>query len=118
LVTSTGASAVINACGLLGGEDGSLHDANVEFPTWVCDTLGDLPIRFVHIGSASEYGDPGSAAPVAEDAPLNPTGTYATSKAAGTAAVLAARDRGLDAVVARVFNIVGYPVPQVSPLHQ
>lgn len=118
LIVSSGATAVINACGLLGGEDGSLQDANAAFPTWVCEVIGDLPVRFVHIGSASEYGDPGSADPVAEDAPVRPTGVYATSKAAGTEAVLAARDRGFDAVVARVFNLVGHPVPAVSPLRQ
>jgi nucleoside-diphosphate-sugar epimerase len=117
-VLDSGATAVINACGLLGGEEGSLNDANAEFPRWVCDAIGDLPVRFVHIGSASEYGDPGSAEPVAEDAPLNPTGAYATSKTAGTQAVLAARDKGFDAVVARVFNIVGHPVPSASPIHQ
>ena len=32
--------------------------------------------------------------------------------------MLAAADRGVDAAVARVFNIVGYPVPAVSPMHQ
>ena len=32
--------------------------------------------------------------------------------------VLDARARGLDATVARVFNIVGHPVPTVSPIHQ
>jgi NDP-hexose 4-ketoreductase len=118
MVTSTGATAVINACGLLRGDDAELKDANSDFPRWVCDTIGDLPVRFIHVGSASEYGDPGSADPVGEDAPVRAEGIYATTKAAGSRAVLEARDRGLDAMVARVFNLVGYPAPPSSPLHQ
>lgn len=118
LIRSSGVSAVVNACGAVRGDDAQLIDANVEFPKWLCRTIADLGVRLVHIGSASEYGDPGSPDPVAEDAPARPSGPYATSKARGTEVVLEARAAGLDAVVARVFNIVGHPVPAVSPLHQ
>lgn len=118
LVTSSGATAIVNACGLANGEGAALQDANVEFPRWLCETIGDLGVPLVHIGSASEYGDPGSPAPVDEAAPARPAGAYATTKAAGTEVVLAARSSGLDATVARVFNVVGHPVPAASPLHQ
>ncbi|MEX0767478.1 MAG: NAD(P)-dependent oxidoreductase, partial [Microthrixaceae bacterium] len=85
---------------------------------WLCDVLDGTAVRLVHVGSASEYGDPLSTALVSELSPLRALGDYACSKAAGTKAVLSARAQGLDAVVARVFNIVGHPVPEVSPIHQ
>ena len=113
LVVRSGASMVVNACGLTRGTSTDLADANVEFPRWVCGLLAGTGVRLVHIGSASEYGDPGTDAPVAEDVPARPVGDYATTKARGTDVVLEARAAGLDAVVARVFNLVGHPVPAV-----
>jgi len=117
LLRSTGAAAVVNACGRVGGTDDELEDANVAFPTWLCEVLEGSDLRLVHVGSASEYGDPGSDHPVAEDAPVRARGAYAETKAAGSAAVRAARAAGLDAVVARVFNLVGSPIPSASPVH-
>ena len=118
LVRDTGASMVVNACGLTRGSADDLEDANVAFPQWLCGALDGSAVRLVHIGSASEYGDPGSDGPVAEDSPLRPVGDYAITKARGSDVVLEARRGGLDAVVARVFNIVGSPVPAASPVHQ
>jgi NDP-hexose 4-ketoreductase len=118
LVTAAKATAVINACGLLIGTDDDLRDANATFPEWVCETLGGLGVRLVHVGSASEYGDPGTTEPIGEDTPARPVGGYASTKALGSAAVLRARSDDLEAVVARLFNLVGSPVPPVSPLHQ
>jgi nucleoside-diphosphate-sugar epimerase len=118
LVVETGSTMVVNACGLTRGSAADLEDANVAFPQWVCEVLAGTGARLVHIGSASEYGDPGGAEPVPETAPARPVGDYATTKARGTDAVLAARADGLDAVVARVFNLVGFPIPAASPVHQ
>jgi NDP-hexose 4-ketoreductase len=118
LVEAADATAVINACGLLNGTDEDLRDANATFPAWVCEALGGLGVRLVHVGSASEYGDPGTAGRIGEDTPARPVGAYASTKALGSEAVLRARSDGLEAVVARVFNLVGSPVPPVSPLHQ
>ena len=111
-------TTVVNACGLTRGSAEDLADANVEFPRWVCEVLADTGVRLVHLGSAAEYGDPGSADPVEESTPLRPKGDYATTKAAGSEVVLEARGAGMDALVARVFNIVGHPIPPVSPVHQ
>lgn len=111
--------AVINTAGRLRGSDEEMHAANVAWPTWLAqEALAGTGVRFVHLGSASEYGDPGSAEPVPETAPVNPSGTYGETKWAGSSAVLAARDGGLDAVVARGFNLVGPNLSPVSPLHQ
>lgn len=118
-VADGGARAVVNTAGLLRGSDDELHDANVAWPTWLAEAvLPGTGARLVHLGSAAEYGDPGSAEPVPETAPVHPVGAYGTTKWAGSRAVLAARDGGLDAVVARGFNLVGPKVAEVSPLHQ
>lgn len=117
-LSTLGATAVINTAGLLRGSDDAMQAANVAFPTWLVGALGDADVRLVHIGSAAEYGDPGSAAPIPETAPCAPTAAYGITKHAGTRAVLAARDRGLDAVVGRGFNLVGEHLPPSSPLGQ
>jgi NDP-hexose 4-ketoreductase len=117
-VDGPGTVAVVNCCGLLRGTDEELASANSAWPTWLAGELAGRGIRLVHIGSASEYGDPGSADPVPESRPARPSGIYGETKWAGSAAVLAARADGLDAVVARGFNLVAHDVPGVSPLRQ
>lgn len=118
LITRRGFDSVINACGRVSGSAEEMDDANHGFVEWLCGALEDTGVRLIHIGSASEYGDPGTKRPVDEKVPPAPVGAYATSKTRGTEVVLAARRRGLDASVARVFNIVGHPIPAVSPIHQ
>jgi nucleoside-diphosphate-sugar epimerase len=113
-----GAAAVVNTSGRLRGTDEEMVDANVAWPEWLAEQVESSGVRFVHLGSAAEYGDPGSADPVPETAAVDPRGIYGESKWAGTQAVLEARDAGLDAVVARGFNLVGPNLAPVSPLHQ
>lgn len=113
-----GVTAVVNTCGRLRGTDEEMVDANIAFPSWLVDVLAGSGVRFVHLGSAAEYGDPGSADPVAETAIVRPSGIYGESKWAGTEAVLAARAGGLDAVVARGFNLVSQRLAPISPLFQ
>lgn len=118
-IEGSGATAVVNTCGLLRGTDDEMVAANVSWPTWLArEVLPGSGVRFVHLGSAAEYGDPGSADPIPETAPPRPSGIYGETKWAGTAAVLAAREDGLDAVVGRGFNFVGPNLSPVSPLHQ
>ena len=118
-VERTGATAVLNCVGLLRGTDAEMTAANVEWPTWLAhDVVAGTDLRFVHLGSAAEYGDPGSDRPISETATPNPAGIYGESKWAGSSSVLAARADGLDAVVARGFNFVGPHLSPVSPLYQ
>lgn len=113
-----GATAVVNACGLLRGTREQLDDANTEWPAWIVGVLAGSGARLVHIGSAAEYGDPGSDDPVAETHAIAPRGDYAETKAAGSQVVLDARAAGADTTVARVFNLVGPALSSASPLHQ
>jgi NDP-hexose 4-ketoreductase len=68
--------------------------------------------RLVHIGSAAEYGPAADGAPVTEDAVPRPAGLYGATKLGGTRLVELARTAGLDAVVLRVFNVVGAGAPE------
>lgn len=112
------ATVFINCCGRLRGSDEELADANAAWPRWLAEVLADGPSRLVHLGSASEYGDPGGPDPIAETAPARPSGAYGETKWAGSSAVLDARAAGLDAVVVRGFNLVAANLADVSPLHQ
>ncbi len=118
LVDAGGTRVVINACGRVSGSAAELTDANHDFVVWLCDALADTGARLVHIASASEYGDPGTDRPIAESAPTPASGAYATSKLAGTHAVLDARNGGVDATAVRLFNVVDHPLPAVSPAHE
>ena len=118
LLTQNNTTTVINACGRLRGTDDELAQANTEFAIWLCTALAGTGVRLIHIGSAAEYGDPHTAELVSERSPQRAVGPYAQSKLGGTEAVLRARSDGLDACVVRVFNIVGFPIPEVSPIHQ
>jgi len=114
-----GATAVINCVGLLRGDHDDMVAANTTWPRWLAaEVIPDTGARLVHLGSAAEYGDPGSASPIAESHPVDPRGSYGETKWAGSAAVLEAGRGGLDAVVARGFNFVGPRLPPSSPLHQ
>lgn len=115
---SSSSPVVINCCGRLRGTDEELLDANARWPHWLTEVLDGAAARLVHLGSASEYGDPGGPTPLTEDTPPRPTGSYGETKWAGTSSVLAARADGADASVVRGFNLVAEDLSPVSPLHQ
>ena len=117
-IERNGVTTVINTAGKLAGPHDELVAANVDFVRWLVDSLQGVEIRLVHLGSASEYGDPGTAEPIPETAPCRPQGPYGETKHAGVNLVLDAMDRGLNAVVARGFNICGSGLPPTSPLGQ
>jgi NDP-hexose 4-ketoreductase len=81
-------------------------------PGTVSPTAGRSSPRLVHIGSAAEYGPATDGAPVTEDAVPRPAGLYGATKLGGTRLVELARTAGLDAVVLRVFNVVGAGAPE------
>ncbi|QDM17962.1 NAD-dependent epimerase/dehydratase family protein [Tardiphaga sp. vice278] len=62
--------------------------------------------RFLHIGTSFEYGE--HSGPISEDAPLQPTGLYGSTKAAASVLALGiASNLGLPICVARVFGMYG-----------
>lgn len=81
---------------------------NVESVGYVSEAAAAAGVpRVVYVSSASVYGDRYES-PVAENAPLDPRSTYAETKIrAEEALVLAAAAGGPEAVILRIFNIVG-----------
>lgn len=101
---------------------GTTHnpDARVCFDTntvLAAELLGAVaeraaPPRVMLIGSAAEYGYvAGDAQPVAETHPCAPRTDYAVAKHAQTLLGVAAVQRGLPVLVARLFNPVGVGMP-------
>lgn len=82
--------------------------ANVEGTKTLLDALSEKPtlMRFVHIGSASEYGF--ADHPLTENERPNPEDAYGKSKAAQSALIEAfARVRNIPTFNLRVFNVTG-----------
>jgi NDP-hexose 4-ketoreductase len=63
--------------------------------------------RVLLLGSAAEYGNAAAGTRLGEAAPLRPLSDYGRIKAAAGERALARRERGVDLVVARVFNLIG-----------
>jgi NDP-hexose 4-ketoreductase len=104
---------VVNCVGATGGDQRRLVAANVVAVSQLLRAMAQAvpKARLVHIGSAAEYGLVEAGARVQESAAPCPVGAYGVTKLAGTQLVLAARADGLDAVVLRVFNLIGPGTP-------
>ncbi|WP_354642220.1 NAD-dependent epimerase/dehydratase family protein [Kitasatospora camelliae] len=104
---------VINCAGATYGTPRALLRANTLAVATVCEGIrrSREPARLVHIGSAAEYGPVPPGGPVHESAEPRPSGPYGVSKLGGTELVLAS---GLDALVLRIFDVVGPGSPPAS----
>lgn len=129
LLAAAAPDVVVNCAGATSGGADVLAAANITAVHTLVSALLALPDsgprlagtrlspRLVHIGSAAEYGlaaggGAGGAGPVPEDAAPRPAGLYGATKLGGTRLVELARAAGLDAVVLRVFNVVGAGAPE------
>ena len=118
LIAGATPDVVVNCAGATAGGADALAAANITAVHTLATALlavadGAAP-RLVHIGSAAEYGAvPADAVgvPVAEDSVPRPAGLYGVTKLGGTRLVQLARTAGLDAVVLRLFNVVGAGAP-------
>ena len=106
-------AVVVNCAGATAGEPAALVAGNVLTVAALLDAAGRLPypVRLVHLGCAAEYGAVPVGVPVAESTPARPVDAYGVTKLAGTDLVLAARRRGVPAVVLRVFDPLGPGTP-------
>lgn len=87
-----------------------LRTVNVRYAAAVLDACAGLarPPKVVLAGSAAEYGTPERAdGRVIESDTCRPTTPYGVTKLAQTCLGLAAAERGLPVVVARMFNVIG-----------
>lgn len=113
-ISSIAPHAVINCAGATSGAPDVLAAANITAVHALATVLiqSRSAARLVHIGSAAEYGRSEEGVPVTEWDPPHPASVYGVTKLAGTRLVELARAAGLDAVVLRVFNVVGAGAPE------
>jgi NDP-hexose 4-ketoreductase len=121
LIAGAVPDVVVNCAGATSGSAQVLAAANITAVHTLVTALlgfagGDSP-RLVHLGSAAEYGaitEDAAGVAVTEDAVPRPAGLYGVTKLGGTRLVQLARTAGLDAVVLRLFNVVGAGAPADS----
>lgn len=102
--------AIINAVGWVGHEADMLQELNDELVARMLVAIARAApsCRFVHLGSAAEYGAGPVGLAVTEATEARPLSAYCRSKLAGTRAVVGAAERGdVLGVVLRVFNPIG-----------
>jgi nucleoside-diphosphate-sugar epimerase len=106
VIRAAAPDVVINCAGATYGDASAMVAGNVvAVATLVEAVRAAAPdARLVHLGSAAEYGRVTPGRPVTEATPPDPVGAYGFTKLAGTELVRAA---GLDAVVLRIFNLIG-----------
>ncbi len=114
VIGSIAPDVVVNCAGATGGNPEVLAAANITavYDLVTAMTQARTPVRLVQIGSAAEYGRAEEGVPVTETAPTQPASLYGVTKLAGTKLTEVARMAGLDAVVLRVFNVVGAGAPE------
>jgi nucleoside-diphosphate-sugar epimerase len=106
--------AVVNCAGATRGTPRELVQANTVAVATLCEAMrrSRQAARLVHLGSAAEYGSAQVGVATSEEVEPQPVGCYAATKLAGTELVLGS---GLDAVVLRLFTMVGPGTPRHSP---
>jgi nucleoside-diphosphate-sugar epimerase len=114
VISSIAPDAVINCAGATAGSPDVLAAANITAVYALVTAMiqSRSLARLVQIGSAAEYGRTKEGIPVAEWASPRPASVYGATKLAGTRLVELARTARLDAVVLRLFNVVGAGAPE------
>lgn len=106
--------AVVNAVGVIRGDDAAIERANLDFVDRLVTALESEAAHLVQIGSAAEYGDPGSASPVPETQPAAPLTLYGCTKWEATQRVTGRSDW----VVLRPFNGIDRMMTVINPLRE
>ena len=106
-------TVIVNAVGATLGEPADLVRANVTAVEALLGSVRDHAghARFVQLGSAAEYGGAPHGTSLPEDSAPRPLGPYGITKLAGSELVLRAQRAGADAVVLRIFDVIGPGAP-------
>ena len=111
LIRKTKPKVIYHLAGSFAGDFETDILVNAYSSKWIFDELirSKLDCRVVLLGSAAEYGLVGETEnPVSENQPLKPVSIYGLTKVIQTqVATLYSSMHGIDAVVARVFNLAG-----------
>lgn len=117
LIAELDPEVIVNCVGRTDGPDVELVRANVDTVRVLLDAVerSGSAARVVHLGSAAEYAPTPGERATREQVPLEPSTPYGVTKATASRLLLQARDeRGIDAIVARVFNPLGAGMPVTS----
>jgi nucleoside-diphosphate-sugar epimerase len=116
MIEVTGVDVVVNCAGITTASARELRGANVLVVERLLRVLARARgVRFIHLGSAAEYGLSQRGRPARETDTAAPVSDYGLSKLAATNLVVErATAEGLTAVVLRVFNPVGSGSPECS----
>ncbi|WP_328524884.1 NAD-dependent epimerase/dehydratase family protein [Kribbella sp. NBC_00359] len=106
-------TVIVNAAGATLGEPADLVRANVIAVEALLASARDNAghARFVQLGSAAEYGGGPHGTSLDEQTEPRPAGPYGVTKLAGSELVLRAQRNGADAVVLRIFDVIGPGAP-------
>ncbi|MEU8223337.1 NAD-dependent epimerase/dehydratase family protein [Kribbella sp. NPDC048915] len=106
-------TVIVNAVGATFGAPAELVRANVIAVEALLAAVRDHAghARFVQLGSAAEYGGGPHGTSLTEETAPRPVGPYGLTKLAGSELVLRAQRAGADAVVLRVFDVIGPGAP-------
>jgi nucleoside-diphosphate-sugar epimerase len=107
-------TVIVNAAGATLGDPATLVRANVIAVDALLASFHDQAshARFVQLGSAAEYGGAPQGTSQDEETEPTPAGPYGLTKLAGTELVVRAQRNGADAVVLRVFDVIGPAAPE------
>lgn len=101
---------IVHLAATFSNEFDEAYAINVDATRHMLETVeaSGQPVRVVLIGSAAEYGPVAPAEnPIVEDRVLRPVSIYGMTKAWQTELAYVHASRGVNVVVARVFNLVG-----------
>ena len=106
-------TVIVNAAGTTLGEPADLVRANVIAVEALLASARDNAghARFVQLGSAAEYGGGPHGISQDEQTEPHPAGPYGVTKLSGSELVLRAQRNGADAVVLRIFDVIGPGAP-------
>ncbi|GJH20536.1 NAD-dependent epimerase/dehydratase family protein [Caballeronia novacaledonica] len=109
-LTEVAPDVVLHLAGYFGGNLDEAQAVNVQGTLHLLETVerSDATVRVVLAGSAAEYGivEP-EANPIHETRVLRPVSAYGVTKAWQTQLACLFAARGLDVLVARIFNLIG-----------
>jgi GDP-4-dehydro-6-deoxy-D-mannose reductase len=115
VVEGSAPDIVFHLAGTAQGSEETIRASNLDTARYLIESVKETlaVTRIVLIGSAAEYGEvPSDRQPVDETFIGRPRGLYGSAKAAVAALVSrAATEDGVNAVVARPFNIIGPGIP-------
>ena len=109
-ISKFGPSSIINVYGVKSGTIEELEFANTTFPELLASYALEIGSKFIHIGSASEYGAKSRSYRINErEEPSGHFTDYGRTKLLGTERIISVNS---EALILRIFNLYGHGAPK------